>query len=205
MRRPELIARQAGRPSGLLGRFLTRVMALETAAANRAAIARLAPAPDARLLEVGCGHGRTVAALANAVPRGHVTGVDHSPAALAVARHRCAALLRVGRVRFDCADSAALPYGAATFDGALAVHTVYFWSPLETHLAELRRVLAPGARLVLGFRRPSARTRADLPASVYTLREPAAIAASLRAAGFAAVDLEIVGDELVLAVATGAV
>ena len=203
MRRPEIIARQAGRPAGWLGHLLTRVMAHETAAFNAAAIARLAPRPDARLLEAGCAHGRTVAELARSVPRGLVVGVDHSDAALAVARGRCAALLQTGRVRFECADTAALPFPAAAFDGALAVHTIYFWSPLAPHLAELRRVLTPDARLVLGFRRPSARSRHDFPASVYTQREPAEVADALRAAGFAGVDLAATGGDLVLAIAAG--
>ena len=203
MRRPEFIARQSGQPAGLLGRLLTHVMAIETVAANRAAVARLAPLPHERLLEIGCGHGRTVAALAAHAASGCVTGVDHSRDALAVARRRCAAALRRGSARLQCADSAALPFADASFDGALAVHTLYFWAPLAPHLAELRRVLTPRGRAVLAFAPPGAAVARNMPASVYTFRAAAEVAAALRAAGFARVELHTESPHLVVAVARG--
>ena len=43
----------------------------------------------------------------------------------------------------------------------------------------------------------------DFPASIYTLHEPEAVADALRAAGFANVDLDSIGDELMLAIAAG--
>jgi len=193
MRRPDFIARQAARPHGLLGRVIGHIMGAETAAANRAALPHLAPPRDARVLEVGCGHGRTIERLAALVPHGQVTGLDHSDAMLALARRRCAALVRAGRVRIDCGDSAHLPYADAAFDRVLAVHTIYFWAPLEPHLAELRRVLARRGRLVLAFRRPTARARRDCPAAIYALRSAESVAAALSAAGFGAVAVE--GDD----------
>src|ERR687884_217428 len=45
-------------------------------------------APDARVLDVGCGTGRMAEALLELVPRGRVLGIDASPDMVALARER---------------------------------------------------------------------------------------------------------------------
>jgi trans-aconitate methyltransferase len=49
-------------------------------------LARLHLRGDERILDVGCGDGKITAALAHAVPRGAVTGIDASPQMIAFAR-----------------------------------------------------------------------------------------------------------------------
>ena len=51
MRRPEFIARQSRCPSGLLGRFIGRVMAVETAEANSELLALLDLRPTDHVLK----------------------------------------------------------------------------------------------------------------------------------------------------------
>lgn len=201
MRRPERIARQAGRPSGWLGRVLARVMAFETAAANAAAVDRLDLAADDRVLEIGIGHGRTLERLAPLVPHGVVAGVDHAADMCRMAARRCAALIAAGRVTVQCADGAQLPFPGAHFDKALAVHTLYFWQPLEPYLREIRRVLAPGGRLVLAYRPAGTPGTADFPAAVYTFHTPDAVQATLTGAGFDRIASVRHGADLVLTVA----
>ena len=69
MAKSELIARQSRRPSGWLGEIVARVMAFETAQANRIAVERLAAREGEAVLEIGCGHGRTLARIARAALR----------------------------------------------------------------------------------------------------------------------------------------
>jgi ubiquinone/menaquinone biosynthesis C-methylase UbiE len=88
MRRPEFIARQASCPTGLLGRFLAWIMAAETAAVNTQALALLGCRPDDQVLEVGFGHGRTLARAVVLVPAGLVAGIDVSTDMVRMARHR---------------------------------------------------------------------------------------------------------------------
>src|SRR6185503_4319753 len=52
VRRPTFIARQAGRPSGLFGRALGAIMAIETRSLNDEVLRRLAVAPGERILEI---------------------------------------------------------------------------------------------------------------------------------------------------------
>ena len=101
-----------------------------------------------RVLDAGCGHGPLMVAL-----RDHgavVAGFDLSPAMIDIAADRLGSESDV-RV----ADlSAPLPYDDDEFDVAtcsLALHYVQDWAPA---LAELRRVLKPGGRLVVSIIHP---------------------------------------------------
>ena len=70
MHRPEFIARQSAHPTGLLGRVIARIMALETATPNRRTLELLELDEKSRVLEVGFGHGRTLGRAAELAPQG---------------------------------------------------------------------------------------------------------------------------------------
>lgn len=176
-------------------------MALETATANQAALDLLQLTDADRVLEIGFGHGRTIERAAGRVPRGVVAGIDHAETMLRVARRRCAALIAAGRVQLHRGDSAHLPFHAASFDKALAVHTLYFWRPPLPHLRELRRVLVTGGRLVLAYRPAGSRGAADFPDRVYTFHSPQDVHDLLVDAGFGEIDTIQRSADLVLAAA----
>jgi ubiquinone/menaquinone biosynthesis C-methylase UbiE len=186
MRRPAFIARQAGRPSGIVGRALGALMALETRALNDEALRRLLIQPGERILEVGFGHGRTLERAARAHPDARFAGIDHAADMVAALARRCARLSEAGRLDLRNGDSNALPWPDGSFDGAFAVHTLYFWRHAESDLAEIRRVLRPGGRVVLGFQERSPEAEAAFSAEIYTFRSKDEVTALLEAAGMAA-------------------
>lgn len=153
-RRPGPVGRalsaQAAHPTGLLGAALGALWVHETAALNDEVIAALAPHRGARVLDLGCGPGRAVDELRRRGAR--VTGVDASPAMVEAARRRNAAAIDAGEVEVLAGQADGIPASDDAFDAAMTVHTVYFWPDLDRGLVELRRVLAPGGRLVIGFR-----------------------------------------------------
>jgi len=168
MRRPEFIARQASCPTGFLGRVLAWVMAAETASANEKALELLTLKPGERVLEVGFGHGRTVARAAALVPGGYVAGVDVSEKMLRMAGYYNRRLIKEGQVELKLADSSRLPYPDECFDKVYAIHTLYFWADPQQHLREIARVMKMGARLVVGFGpKEDKRVVANFPATVY--------------------------------------
>jgi SAM-dependent methyltransferase len=189
MKRSTLIARQGRQPSGLLGHIVGRIMARETHAANLIALKMLDLAPDDRVLEVGFGHGRTLAAAARVVTSGRLAGVDPSDVMLQIARGRNAKALRAGRMELKSGTSECLPFADAPFNKAYAVHTIYFWAHPERDLAEIHRVLESGGRLVVGFR-PSedAGFSRDFPAEVYTIRSIDEVERLISTAGFTQVE-----------------
>jgi SAM-dependent methyltransferase len=184
MRRPDFIAHQARHPTGLLGRLIARVMESETAEVNRRAAGLLSPRSQDQVLDIGTGHGRTLALLAASADQGQVVGIDHSPVMCARAARNNRTLIARDRVRIEQASSKALPFGTGTFDAALSVHTIYFWDPAEPHLAEIARVLRPGGRFVLAFRPAGAPGTEQFPAPVYRFRSAAEVTALLGRAGF---------------------
>lgn len=109
--------------------------------------ARLGPLPfpeGGRVLEVGCGNGKTAAAL---LSKGFdVHAVDFSEEAVRQCQAHCG-----GRAAAVCAPASDLPYGDGTFDGAVAFHVLEHLDAAEraAALSEVRRVLRPGAHLLV--------------------------------------------------------
>jgi ubiquinone/menaquinone biosynthesis C-methylase UbiE len=120
----------------------------EEAEAQALAAARLAGCPDGGdLLDVPCGFGRHSVPLARAGYR--VVGVDRSEALLAEARRRARGDRWPKLVRADYRE---LPFADASFDAAVNLFSSlgYLGDAEDTKvLAEIRRVLRPGARLVI--------------------------------------------------------
>lgn len=108
--------------------------------------------PPQRVLDLGCGYGRHMAALAAAGHGVHGTDVSHA----AVAR----AQARAGRGTAVMADNERLPFRAATFDAAICLYTSfgYVGTSARGVFSEAARVVRPGGYLVVdtvnGGRRP---------------------------------------------------
>ena len=168
MWRPEFIAKQGRHPSGILGSILARVMATETAAENAMAVELLQLQPYDHVLEIGFGHGRTLAKAAVIARKGFVAGVDWSERMVEVAARYNRKLIAEGRVELKRGEINRLPYLDNRFDKVYSVHTIYFWQTPTEGLREIARVLKPGGRLVLGFRPKDGQTASVFPHTIYT-------------------------------------
>jgi len=102
-------------------------------------------------LDVGCGPGRLVQALAARTgPLGRAVGVDPAPEMIRYARLLARAGVR-GAVEFTAGEAQRLPFPDASFDAvtcSLALHHVP-GAERSAAVAELLRVLRPGGRLVV--------------------------------------------------------
>ncbi|SFN80674.1 Methyltransferase domain-containing protein [Geodermatophilus obscurus] len=102
--------------------------------------------PGDRVLDVGCGTGRTTRDAARVT--GSALGVDLSSAMLEVARQRAAAEGLTG-VRFEQADAQVAAFPPAGFDVAVSRTGAMFFADPVAALANVGRALVPGGRLVL--------------------------------------------------------
>jgi len=98
---------------------------------------------DEVVVDVGCGYGAYLAELGRRGYRGLVVGVDLSGGMLEAA-HRAAP-----RAQLAVGDASALPVRSGTVSLALAAHMLYHVPDPAHTVTELRRVLAPGGRLVV--------------------------------------------------------
>ena len=111
---------------------------------RRATRALLALQPGERVLDIGSGPGFLADEMAAEVgPEGAVHGVDPSESMLAIARRRETA------VQYALGDAVSLPFEDQTFDAAIATQVYEYVPDMPAALAEARRVLRPGGRLLI--------------------------------------------------------
>src|SRR3954470_1134167 len=114
---------------------------------RRLAMEALNATPGDDVLDLGCGPGFYVQDLLERVGAdGSVTGVDAAPAMVAMTTQRVAGAVNV-RVLEGGAD--AIPLGDASVDRALSVQVFEYVADVPHALAELRRVVRPGGRVVI--------------------------------------------------------
>ncbi|QDB78595.1 methyltransferase domain-containing protein [Georgenia wutianyii] len=133
---------------------------------ERPAVLRLLGDVDGRrILDAGCGSGPLAAEL---VGRGaDVTGFDGSPAMIELARRRLGQT-----VPLTIHDlSQPLPYEDETFDDVVASLVLHYLQDWDPPLAEIRRVLKPGGRLVASVNHPFARQINAMHEDYFATRE----------------------------------
>ncbi|GAA1750501.1 class I SAM-dependent methyltransferase [Streptomonospora arabica] len=97
-----------------------------------------------RTLEVAVGTGRNLGLYAEDV---ELTGIDLSPRMLDIARRRAQGMENVAALRE--ADAEHLPFPDAHFDSVVATLSLCSVPDVGASVAEMRRVLRPGGRLLL--------------------------------------------------------
>jgi arsenite methyltransferase len=111
---------------------------------RRATRALLALKDSEHVLDIGSGPGFLAAEMAAEVgPEGRVVGLDPSQSMLALGRRRDAP------VEFVEGDALALPFADESFDAAVATQVYEYVADMPTALAEARRVLRAGGRLLI--------------------------------------------------------
>ena len=152
--------------------------------------------PGTRLLDLGCGPGTITAAAAARGAR--ATGIDLAAGMLALGRERHP------HIELVEGDAEALPFADGAFDALVGGFILNHLPAVETAVAEVARVLAPGGRMAVAvWQRPERnRLLGELTAAVrdagvpvrgglpdgpdpYRLADPAAMEALLAAAGAA--------------------
>jgi len=110
----------------------------------------LAATKGERVLEIGCGTGHAILALAQAVgPKGKVYAIDLSERMCAITRARIAAATLTPRIQLKCGDAARLPFPANLVDAVFMSFTLELFDTPEIPqvLQECRRVLRGRGRL----------------------------------------------------------
>ena len=203
MRRPHFIAKHARNAQGLLGRVVAFIMARETWSQNLRVMDALGIDCSDHILDLGCGHGRSLAELATRASIGHVVGADPSELMVEIASQRNRPLIETARVEVILATVESLPFADDFFDKVLCVHVLYFWNDLDLSLREIARVLKSGGRLGLLFRtKADPAAVASFPPEIYRFPALVAATAALEKAGLDVHAASDCANEPVLLLAT---
>lgn len=161
-------------PSGIGGHIAGWIMSSRPSnvARSRQAVRLLDVQASDRVIELGCGPGVAVAALAAQASRGLVVGVDHSAVMIRQARRRNKAAVRTHRVRLVQSSVENLSIAEGSFDAAIAINTIGTWPDPPTSPRHIARLLRPGGDIALvGQPRLPGATAADSEAFGRTLAD----------------------------------
>ncbi|WP_052852486.1 class I SAM-dependent methyltransferase [Streptomyces avicenniae] len=183
------------------------------AGSDAALFAAAALEPADRVLDIGCGYGRTTLRAAAQAPDGEAVGIDIAAPLLAEAR-ATAARTGVRNVSFVHADAQTHRFPEAAFDVALSRNGVMFFADHTAAFSHIGHALRPGGRLaftvpgdpasnelpqVLGAALrgllPSGMTRSGAP-GVSSLADPGRIRDVLTGAGYERITVTGLGTTL---------
>ena len=167
--------------------------------------------PDEQILDVACGTGIVARLAAQQIgSNGRVAGVDITPAMLAVARSSTPANMSIEWHEVNAED---MPLPDDAFDVVLCQLGLQFMTDKLAALKEMRRVLAPGGRLILTLPGPAGNLFAVLAEAmgqhigaetagfvnhVFSLHDTAEIQQLMNEAGFRDITFQVNDKMLIL-------
>ena len=137
------------KPAGLGGKIMVAMMNFGHSAMAEWGLHFLQPAPDAMVLDCGCGGGANIKKLLKKCPQGIVKGIDYSSVSVEKARRLNRAAIQEGRCVVWQGSVERIIFAKDWFDAVTAFETVNFWPDLPQCFREVHRVLKPGGTLLI--------------------------------------------------------
>lgn len=178
------VAEQLRKPDGEFGKQVAGNMNVSNALLYTRAIQQLAPGSGDNILEIGMANGFFVKDILAAAENLRYTGCDFSETMIQESKELNKEWMESGKVHFLLTSADSLLFKDNTFDKALVVNVIYFWTEPAKELREIRRVLKKGGRLVIGMRPKASMSTYPFTAHGFRMYERKEVAELLGANGF---------------------
>ena len=125
------------KPTGFGGKVMVAMMNVGHSAVARWGLQFLELAPDAKVLDCGCGGGASMKRLLKKCPQGIVKGIDYSPVSVEKTKKVNETAIAEGRCAVFQGSVEHMNFTDASFDVVTAFETVYFWPGLPKCFQEV--------------------------------------------------------------------
>ena len=145
----EFLIKQSQKPSGLIGRVITKIWSFYFKKLSLWAIKQTTISDNYRILEIGYGGGSTIKNLLALNKNLEIHGIDISKESYRTAQRVHSDSIRKGSVQLKIGNVENMPYQNNYFDRIFAIQTHIFWKDIKKSFQEVYRVLSSNSTLVI--------------------------------------------------------
>ena len=145
----EFLIKQSQKPSGLIGRVITKIWSFYFKKLSLWAIKQTTISDNYRILEIGYGGGSTIKKLLALNKNLEIHGIDISKESYRTAQRVHSDSIRKGSVQLKIGNVENMPYQNNYFDRIFAIQTHIFWKDIKKSFQEVYRVLSSNSTLII--------------------------------------------------------
>ena len=145
----EFLINQSQKPSGLIGRVITKIWSFYFKKLSLWAIKQTTISDNYRILEIGYGGGSTIKNLLALNKNLEIHGIDISKESYRTAQRVHSDSIRKGSVQLKIGNVENMPYQNNYFDRIFAIQTHIFWKDIKKSFQEVYRVLSSNSTLII--------------------------------------------------------
>lgn len=145
----EFLIKQSQKPSGLIGRVITKIWSFYFKKLSLWAIKQTTISDNYRILEIGYGGGSTIKNLLALKKNLEIHGIDISKESYRTAQRVHSDSIRKGSVQLKIGNVENMPYQNNYFDRIFAIQTHIFWKDIKKSFQEVYRVMSSNSTLII--------------------------------------------------------
>ena len=145
----EFLIKQSQKPSGLIGRVITKIWSFYFKKLSLWAIKQTTISDNYRILEIGYGGGSTIKNLLALNKNLEIHGIDISKESYRTAQRVHSDSIRKGSVQLKIGNVENMPYQNNYFDRIFAIQTHIFLKDIKKSFQEVYRVLSSNSTLII--------------------------------------------------------